>query len=120
ERQHVGREEQHGNQRDAAPEFDENDADRADDGEFRAPPECEQNAQRQREDDAGERDHERDEKPTPEAGLYVRGGEHPPPEQKESGDRKKAQKQKRGQTPGRDPPREEKDDEKHARPRGEG
>ena len=92
QRQHVGREEQHRDQRHAAPELDEDDAQRADDRQLRAPPERQQNAERQRDNDAGERDHQSHQKSAPEPGLDMRQAEHAADQQEEADDRETRRK----------------------------
>ena len=68
QRQHGVGHEQHGDQRHAAHELDEDHREHADDRQPRAPPERQQDPERQREHDADRRDHEGDEDAAPERG----------------------------------------------------
>src|SRR6267154_3554337 len=95
ERQHISGKEQYRDQRDAAPELDENDGGSADDRQLGAAPKREQDAERQREDDAGERNDESHQEPAPQAGLHMRQPEHVADQQEESDDRKDPEKQDR-------------------------
>ena len=69
QRQHVGREEQHRDQRNAAPELDEGDRENPDQRNGRAPAERERNADRHRGDDAGDRHHQRHQQAAPQPGI---------------------------------------------------
>ena len=66
QRQHVGCEEQHRDQRHAAPEFDEGDRENPDQRNRRAPAKRQRDADRHRGDDAGDRHHQRHQKPAPQ------------------------------------------------------
>ena len=95
QRQHVGGEEQHRDQRHAAPELDEDDRQRADDREFRAAAERQQDAERQRADDAGEGDDQRHQQAAPQASFHMRQSEHAADQQDEGDDRKDPEEQHR-------------------------
>src|SRR5260370_36530211 len=104
ERQHISGKEQYRDQRDAAPELDENDGGPADDRQLGAAPKREQDAERQREDDAGERNDESHQEPAPQAGLHMRQPEHATHHQEESGEPEEPEKQDRREKPYGHPP----------------
>src|SRR5260370_23669074 len=93
ERQHISGKEQYRDQRDAAPELDENDGGPADDRQLGAAPKREQDAERQREDDAGERNDESHQEPAPQAGPLMPHPQHGTDQQEESHNRQEPPKQ---------------------------
>ena len=69
QRQHIGGEEQHGDQRHAAPELDERDRENPDQRNGRAPAQRERDPDRHRGDDAGDRHHQRHQQAAPQPGI---------------------------------------------------
>ena len=65
----------------------------ADDRQLRAPPERQHDAERQRGDDAGHRDHQRHQQAAPGARLHMPQPEHAADQQEERDERKDAEEQ---------------------------